>query len=80
MRIAEEKDKKSSKKSYKKSNKNSLPEIRDKRLENRDKSIDIYTVSKDTVSQTDVQQSDIEQVITAWNNLGLSDKQDNSSF
>lgn len=72
MRIAEEKDKKSSKKSYKKSSKNSLPEIRDKRLENRDKSIDIYTVSKDTVSQTDVQQSDIEQVITAWNNLGLS--------
>lgn len=50
----------------------STPEIRDKRLENRDKSIDIYTVSKDTVSQTDVQQSDIEQVITAWNNLGLS--------
>lgn len=72
MRIAEVKDKKSSKKSYKKSSKNSLPEIRDKRLENRDKSIDIYTVSKDTVSQTDVQQSDIEQVITAWNNLGLS--------
>lgn len=68
MRIAEDKDKKS----YKKSSKNSLPEIRDKRLENRDKSIDIYTVSKDTVSQTDVQQSDIEQVITAWNNLGLS--------
>ena len=68
MRIAEVKDKKS----YKKSSKNSLPEIRDKRLENRDKSIDIYTVSKDTVSQTDVQQSDIEQVITAWNNLGLS--------
>ena len=29
MRIAEEKDKKSSKKSYKKSSKNSLPEIRD---------------------------------------------------
>lgn len=72
MRIAEVKDKKSSKKSYKKSSKNSLPEIRDKRLENRDKSIDIYTVSKDTVSQTDVQQSHIEQVITAWNNLGLS--------
>ena len=72
MRIAEEKDKKSSKKSYKKSSKNSLPEIRDKRPEIRDKSIDIYTVSKDTVSQTDVQQSDIEQVITAWNNLGLS--------
>ena len=40
-----------------------------------EKEIDIEIdniVSNDTICQTDVRQSDIEQVITAWNNLGLS--------
>lgn len=79
--------KKSNKKSCeelsKKSCEKSVLEI--KSIENRDKSI--YTVSKDTVRrsddqlddvsqsdnhQPDVKSSDIEQVITAWNNLGLS--------
>lgn len=43
-------------------------EIRDKSLENRDKNNS--TVSNDTVSRTDVQ-----RVVTAWNQLGLSQVQ-----